>query len=223
MKRYYDDVANPIFPLTIVCLCLIVSGLVFVAPVQGVEPPEWLFDEPDAAEKIKNWNTNALLPLEIEEVIDQDSVERMALVTRSTGADPIIYLGGAADQVDYEPFSGEEYHILYLGIRVNTPNRWEIYFVSEEDPDWSEKQKVIFDVNAENKFEDLEIELKVPDALKDILGDWQSRTILRFRIDPGTKKDIKAEIDYISFKGKPAPEAVNPYATLVTTWARIRR
>jgi hypothetical protein len=186
--------------------------------VWGAEAPEWTFDEPDAVQELKNWvNLNQLEPLKIETVKDQDGLDRKVLVTKSLGGDPYMFPGGGWNQADYDSFSGKEYHVLYLGVRVNTPNRWQIYWASKEDTNWSEAQHQDFDVNAVDEFQDIEVEITA--------GNWQKKTILRFRIDPGTSPGVEAEIDYISFKGPVStgkPRAVDPQAKLATIWARIK-
>jgi hypothetical protein len=201
-------------------LMVLISALALVSlPVWGGEAPEWTFDGPDAVQELGNWiNLNQLEPLKIEAVTDQNGLERKVLVTKSLGGDPYMFPGGGWNQADYDPFSGKEYHVLYLGVRVNTPNKWQIYFVSEEDTNWSEAQHQDFDVEAVGEFQDIEVELTA--------GDWQNKTITRFRLDPGTSPDVVAEIDYISFKGPVSPggpSAVNPQAKLTTIWAEIKR
>ena len=49
-------------------------------------------------------------------------------------------------------------------------------------------------------------------------GDWNKRTVVGFRIDPGTAAGIEAEIDYISFTGIPnKAKAVDAREKLTTT------
>ena len=76
-------------------------------------------------------------------------------------------------------------------------------------------QRQNFDVNAVDDFEDIEVKLE--------RGGWNERTIIGFRIDPGTAGNIEAEIDYISFTGIPgATLAVNPKGKAATPWGKIK-
>jgi len=185
----------------------------------GAEAPEWTFDEPDAEQELKNWiDLNQLEPLKIEKVKDEKGRERKVLVTKSLGDDPYMFPGGGWNQADYDPFSGKEYHVLYMGVRVNKPDRWQIYWVSKEDTNWSEAQHQDFTVDAVDEFQDIEVDITA--------GDWQKKTILRFRIDPGTSPGVVAEIDYISFRGpvgEREAQALSPGGKLAILWARLKR
>jgi len=200
---------------------VVFTAMLFLAVLSAMaaQGPEWTFDGPDAAQELKNWvDLNQLEPLKIETVKDQDGLDRKVLITKSLGGDPYMFPGGGWNQADYDSFSGKEHPVLYLGVRVNTPNRWQIYWVSKEDGNWSEAQHQDFDVNAVDEFQDIEVEITA--------GDWQKKTILRFRIDPGTSAGVEAEIDYISFNGPIStgkPGAVDPKDKLATTWARIKK
>lgn len=80
---------------------------------------------------------------------------------------------------------------------------------------WGEAQRQNYTVEATGKFEDLEVPVT--------RGGWNERTIVGFRIDPGTAANIEAEIDYISFTGIPGEEAtVKPVGKLSAVWGRIK-
>ena len=182
------------------------------------DAPEWTFDEPDAEAELKNWiDLNDLKPLRIETVRDERGIERRVLVTESVGDDPYMFPGGGWATADYEPFPGGKHPVLYLGVRVNRPDRWQIYWVSEEDPLWGEAQHQVFGVDAVGRFEDIAVEITA--------GGWRDKTILRFRLDPGTSPGIVAEIDYISFE-KPIPPGgafrVTPKGKLSLLWGELK-
>lgn len=185
----------------------------------GAAAPQWTFEEPDAEAELKNWiNLHQLEPLQIETVKDQKGIERKVLITKSLGNDPYMFPGGGWNAVNYEPFSGKEYPVLYLGVRVNRPDRWQVYWISKEDTHWSEAQHQDFMVEAVDEFKDLAVEITA--------GGWQSKTILRFRLDPGTSPGVIAEIDYISFNGPIPPGGVYPVrlkSSLPLLWGELKR
>lgn len=180
-------------------------------------PPPWTFDDDKASnDELKDWvDLNHLKPLEFDEVKDASGKERSVLKTTSLGGDPYMFPGGGWNVRNYEPFDGEEFDTLYIGVRVNAPNTWQVYYITEADLGWAELQRQNFDVNAVDDFEDIEVKLE--------RGGWNERTIIGFRIDPGTAGNIEAEIDYISFTGIPgATLAVNPKGKAATTWGKIK-
>ena len=182
-----------------------------------VGPPPWTFDDDKASnDELKDWvDLNHLKPLEFDEVKDASGKERSVLKTTSLGGDPYMFPGGGWNVRNYEPFDGEEFDTLYIGVRVNAPNTWQVYYITEADLGWAELQRQNFDVNAVDDFEDIEVKLE--------RGGWNERTIIGFRIDPGTAGNIEAEIDYISFTGIPgATLAVNPKGKAATTWGKIK-
>ena len=191
-------------------LMLIVNLAVFA------QPPEWTFDDPDAEDELGTWGAlNQLAPLEIDEVKDGSGNTRLVLLTESLGGDPYMFPGGEWNVVSYEPFSGEEYDTLYMGVRVNAANTWQVYYVTDADGAWGEVQRQNFDVNAVDDFEDIEVLLE--------RGGWNLNTVLRFRIDPGTAAGIESEIDYISFTGPPnVPQAVEAKGKLSTAWGAVK-
>jgi hypothetical protein len=85
------------------------------------------------------------------------------------------------------------------------------HYITQKDGKWAELQRQNFEVNAEKDFEDIEVKLE--------RGDWNKRTVVGFRIDPGTAAGIEAEIDYISFTGIPnKANTVDAREKLTTTW-----
>jgi len=180
-------------------------------------PPEWIFDDD---EEIVHWSgMNQLAPLELDTVNDKKGEKRNVLLTVSTGADPYVYPDGAGNGFigDIEPFSGEDYGIIYIGVRVNVSNAWQIYYITGDDGTYSERQRQNFQVNATGDFEDLEFEMTE--------GGWQEKTITGFRLDPGTIAGIEAEIDYISLRGLPEGmlKAVDKVGKLAGTWGSLKK
>ncbi len=200
---------------------LMLSIMVFVTSIGSnvliAETPEWTFDDlKEAKDELKEWvDLNQLSPLEVDEVKDGSGKTRSVLKTESLGGDPYMFPGGGWNLRNYEPFDGEEFDTLYIGVRVNAPNTWQIYYITEADGGWAELQRQNFEVAAVDDFEDIEVKLE--------RGGWNERTVVGFRIDPGTAGGIEAEIDYISFNGNPnEAEAVDPKAKLTTTWGTLK-
>ena len=181
-------------------------------------PPEWTFDDED---EILTWGgMNQLAPLEVDDVKDQKGNLRSILRTESLGGDPYVFPGGAWGGFvpDILPFDGGEYDTIYIGVRANVSSQWQIYYISKEDGGYAEAQRQNFQVNASDKFEDLEFVME--------RGGWQERTITGFRIDPGTVAGVIAEIDYVSLRGIPddgTPKAVDYNGGLAITWGGIKR
>jgi len=201
----------------VVLWILVFTMMPFMAVLAAdVEPPQWTFDDKDAEKELGTWGgQNQLKPLEIKDVKDSQGNTRSVLFTSSLGGDPYLYPGGDSNSCDYDPFDGSKYDTLYLGVRVNATNDWQIYYISKEDMSWAEAQHQNFTVEATGKFEDLQIPVTQ--------GGWNKKTIVRFRIDPGTAANIEAEIDYISFTGVPGGKSpVEPNEKLSTVWGKIK-
>jgi hypothetical protein len=180
--------------------------------------PEWTFDGKDAKDELNQWvNLNQLQPLKMAEVKDAKGNKRSVLLTESLGVDPYMFPGGGWNVANYEPFDGKKNKTLYLGVRVNMANTWQIYYVTMKNPGgWGEEMRQNFDVPQAADFQDLAIEVS--------RGGWQENDVKIFRIDPGTAGGVKAEIDYISFAGPPQPpKAVHPRGSLAAVWAALRR
>jgi len=200
--------------LTVAFFLLIVFSITGIC--QDNLPPEWVFDDD---EEIVHWGgMNQLAALELDTVNDKSGEKRNVLLTVSTGADPYVFPDGDWNGFipDIEPFSGKEYGIIYIGVRVNVSNQWQIYFVSEEDGTFTEAQRQNFQVDATGDFEDLEFEMTD--------GGWPEKSIKGFRLDPGTIAGIEAEIDYISLRGLPEglEKAVDKAGKLAGTWGSLK-
>jgi len=180
------------------------------------EAPTWTFDDKDAEDELANWSAgNQLDTLKIKEVKDSKGEKRKVLITKSLGGDPYMYPGGDGGNVDYVPFDGTVYDTIYMAIRVNIANTWQIYYVTAEEAGWAETQRQNFDVNSVDDFEDIEIKMT--------RGGWDKRHDVRFRIDPGTAAGVEAEIDYISLIGSPNPDqAVKPAGKLAVSWGHLK-
>ncbi|HIE26221.1 TPA: hypothetical protein EYP66_02925 [Candidatus Poribacteria bacterium] len=197
--------------------CILAVSVWFcVLSAIGAEPPMWTFDDKDAEKELKSWGAlNQLAPLEIEEVKDNKGEKRMVLKTKSLGGDPYMFPGGDWNTANYEPIDGTKYNILYMGIRVNLPNTWQVYYYSKQEPAWNENQRQNYEVKSVDDFEDIEVEIT--------RGGWDKRDGIRFRIDPGTAQGVEAEIDYISFTGPPNPvESVQPEGNIAVTWGNLK-
>jgi len=204
--------------LAIAILCLLAIPVIGICQDEEELPPEWTFDDD---EDIRNWGgMNNLEALELDDVKDQKGEIRSVLLTVSTGVDPYVFPDGAWGGfiADVLPFDGGEYDTIYIGVRVNVSDTWQIYYISDVDGNYAEAQSQNFQVNATGKFEDLEFEMET--------GGWQDRMITGFRLDPGVAAGVEAEIDYISLRGIPADaadQAVEYNGKLAATWGDIKR
>jgi len=199
----------------VVLLCLV--GFAIEGVCQDELPPEWLFDD---EEDIINWGSpNNLEPLVIDDVKDGAGETRSVVMTVSTGGDPYVFPDGNWEGFipDIAPFDGGEYDTIYIGVRVNQTNSWQIYYMTDEDGQYTERQRQNFEVAATGDFEDLEFVMET--------GGWQDEMIFGFRLDPGTATGIEAEIDYLSLRGLPegATKAVEYSGKLAITWGAIKR
>lgn len=185
------------FALTCICMMAITLGCFGVALA---EPPEWTFDDPA---EIKGWSALNQVTL---------TVENGVLKTVSLGSDPYFFPGGEWNTRDWEPFSGKDFTTIYLRVKVNKTDTWQVYYVTQEETGWAETQRQNFDMEATGDFVDLEFVME--------RGGWQERTVTGFRIDPGVSAGVEAEIDYISLKG--APTAVEAKGKITTSWGRLK-
>lgn len=201
---------------TLLTFIFVLSCYGFTSSAAEPEAPTWTFDDKDAEKELSGWGgMNQLEPLKIKEVNDKKGEKRKVLITKSLGGDPYMYPGGDGGNADYVPFDGTVYDTIYMAIRVNVPNTWQIYYRSQEDPGWNENQHQNFDVNSVDDFEDIEVEMTQ--------GGWDKRHEIRFRIDPGTALGVEAEIDYISLTGPPnQEEAVKPAGKLAVSWGHLK-
>lgn len=186
------------FALTCICMVAITLGCFGVAVAQ----PEWTFDDPA---EIEGWG--AVNQLEL-------TVGNGVLKTVSLGGDPYFFPGGEWNTRDWEPVNGGEATTIYLRVKVNETNTWQVYYSTEEETGWSENQRQNFEVEATGDFVDLEFVME--------RGGWQERTVIGFRIDPGTSEGIEAEIDYISLRGVPKTTAVEASGKITTSWGQLK-
>jgi len=164
------------------------------------EPPEWTFDDPA---EIEGWSALNQVNL---------TVEDGSLKTASLGGDPYFFPGGEWNTRDWEPFSGKDFTTIYLSVKVNKTDTWQVYYSTEEEAAWNENQRQNFEVEATDDFVDLEFVME--------RGGWQERTVTGFRIDPGVSEGVEAEIDYISLKG--VPTAVETNGKIATSWGKLK-
>ncbi|MFQ6039834.1 MAG: hypothetical protein ACE5PV_03175 [Candidatus Poribacteria bacterium] len=184
---------------TLTCICIITATLCYFGAAIA-EPPEWTFDDPA---EIEGWGALNQVNLTVEDGV---------LKTVSLGGDPYFFPGGDWNTRDWEPFSGKDFFTIYLSVKVNKTDTWQVYYVTEEETGWAETQRQNFEVEATDDFVDLEFVME--------RGGWQERTVTGFRIDPGVSEGVEAEIDYISLKG--APTAVETNGKIATSWGKLK-
>jgi hypothetical protein len=182
------------FTLTCITITLCYLGVAFAAP------PEWTFDDPA---EIEGWSAINQAELTVEDGV---------LKTVSLGGDPYFFPGGEWNTRDWEPFSGEEFTTIYLAVKVNKTDTWQVYYATEEDTSWREDQRQNFEAPATGDFVALEFVME--------RGGWQERTVTGFRIDPGVSEGIEAEIDYISLNG--APASVEASGKTAISWGQLK-
>jgi len=198
------------------CAALALGGVAQAWAVGVDVGPEWLFETKDDEKELLQWGAiNQLAPLDIDQVTDAKKNKRGVLLTESLGGDPYMFPGGNWNVADYEPFNGKKNKTLYMGLRVNMANTWQIYYVTTKDGAWGEVMRQNFDVAMAADFQDIEVVLE--------RGGWQDSDIKGFRIDPGTAAGVKAEIDYISFVGRPeGAKAVDPVGRSAVAWGALK-
>lgn len=171
--------------------------------------PEWLFEEKENAEGWGNQNS-----INIVEVKDG------TLKMETTGNDPWIFCGMGnvglvwAAQPAYLNVDGKEHPKLYARMALSpNNNKIEIYYVTEDDAQWSERQvKRWANLTPSGEMEEYEFEM-----------GWEG-TITGLRMDFVDVAGVEIEIDYLSFVGHPgAPEAVQPDDKLAATWGRTKK
>ncbi len=139
------------------------------------EQPVWEFnidDDPDF------WTpVNHLAPFEVKGGI---------LRTRSTGGDP--YMHGPPIRVDAAKF-----RTLVLRLRVQFPTGaqpiGQVFWVREDDPNWSESKSVRFPLPTDGQWRELRVDLTQSPEWKGI--------ITQLRLDPGSGTGIIVELDYV--------------------------
>jgi hypothetical protein len=191
---------------------LIVFSLIFalcfpamVMARRDTGPPEWTFDN---MTELSDWKDfHDIDPVvAIMKVRDIKGTERNVLKVLSTGDNPYVYPGGSVP--NWEPFSGYDFNTIYLAVRVQQSDIWQVDYVTSRDGSFEEGQSQKFKVEARQDFADLEFKM-----------NWESM-IRGFRIHFGTTINRFAEIDYLSLRG-PVVVTKTP-RKLSTTWGRMK-
>ncbi|MGB9595647.1 MAG: hypothetical protein ACPL7B_05125 [Candidatus Poribacteria bacterium] len=203
--------------IVFIILCIFYSSTISICQDKNLSP-EWVFDNKD---EIKNWGgLNQLQPLVVDTVKNAKGEKVTVLKTVSIGSDPYVFPDGNWNGFlpgVQQPFDGKKYPIIYIGVRVNVSSTWQIYYVTDQDAVYSERQRQNFQVNASDDFVDLQFKMTE--------GGWQEEEIRGFRLDPGTIAGVEAEIDYLSLRGIPGgkPKAVDYASKLAITWGYIKK
>jgi len=192
---------------------LVVSVLVFVlcSPMTVIArrdtgPPEWTFDDVADLADWRDYHNLVIPDSAITKVKDSKGINRNVLIIESTGDNPYIYPGGSVPS--WEPFNGYDHRIIYIGVKVEESDIWQIDYITSSNPEYNKEQSRKFRVEAKPYFADLEFEMQ-----------WEG-VIKGFRIHPGTTKNKVTEIDYVSLRG-PVVVTQTP-RRLATTWGRIK-
>lgn len=187
-----------------VLVCIFCFPMTVIAR-RDTGPPEWVFD--DIAE-LADWQDYYNLdPIStITKVKDSKGLERSILRIVSTGDNPYIYPGGSVPS--WEPFGGYDYEVIYIGVRVEESDIWQVDYITSRDGKYTDNQNRKFKVEATPNFAHLELKMQ-----------WEGM-IRGFRIHPGTTKNKITEIDYVSLRG-PVVVTRSP-RRLATTWGRIK-
>jgi len=211
-----NKIINTLFLGFFVFLCAVT--LSSIAKAADVEPPEWIFAEEGIEDEVARWGLTQVI-IKIDEVVDPQGNERTVLITTPTDNDSMLH-------PIFEAFEGKGHDVLYLGVRVEKPSRWEFYYTTQMALDLG-PNRVTFDIDGSPDFQDLEIKITTP--------AWVAGEVNIIRLDPGdfragralgaVGEKVPAEITYISFNGKPEtiiPKAVSVKAKLATTWGAIK-
>lgn len=187
-----------------VLVCMFCFPVVVMAR-RDIGPPEWTFDD---VTELADWQDHHNLDLSsnIMKVRDSKGIERNVLRIVSTGDNPYIYPGGAVPS--WEPFSGYGYGTIYIGLRVEETDIWQVDYITSITGEYDDGRSREFRVEASPDFADIEFEMR-----------WEGM-IRGFRIHPGTTKSKVAEIDYVSLRG--GVVVTQTPRRLATTWGRIK-
>jgi hypothetical protein len=168
-------------------------------------PPEWTFDN---VTELSDWQDYHDIAPEaaIIKARDSNGAERNVLRIVSTGDNPYIYPGGSVPT--WEPFSGYDNTTIYLGIRVQESDIWQVDYMTSRTGTYDESPSQKFKVDAKQDFVDLQFRM-----------NWDSM-IRGFRIHFGTSSDKLIEVDYVSLRG--AVIVTNTPRKLATTWGRMK-
>jgi hypothetical protein len=167
-------------------------------------PPEWTFDN---VADLGDWRDNHDLATltTITKIKSSNGVERNVLRISLTGDKPYVYPGGAV--ASWEPFNGYENGAIYIGVKVERPDVWQIDYITGKNTEYNERQSKTFPVNATTDFIDLKFDMQ-----------WDGM-IRGFKIHLGSKNKI-IDMDYVSLTGPIT--ASQPPKKLATTWGKVK-
>lgn len=139
-------------------------------------PPDWNFDTDGDAQ---GWEpTNQLEPF---------TVAGGVLGTVSTGDDPYMESGPTR-------FPGPGHPTMTIRMRVDAAaatTTGQVFFVTEREPDWGERNSVVFPIDSDGSMHDYEIDLST-------VAGWEA-IVTGVRIDPGALAGATIEIESIEF------------------------
>lgn len=167
-------------------------------------PPEWVFDN---TADLADWrDSHDLSLLTIVKVKSPNGIERNVLKIISTGDNPYVYPGGSIPS--WEPFSGYEHKYIYMSVRVDKTDIWQIDYTTSRTGDFSEGQSRKFVINGSQDFQELKLDMQWDGMIRGI------------RIRFGTSKNRTIEIDYLSLRGS-ITTSQTP-RKLSTTWGKVK-
>lgn len=191
-------------------LIAVIMVIVFCLPVLAMArrdtgPPEWTFDN---VTDISDWkDTHDLAPITtIAKVKDANGSDRNVLRITLTGENPYVYPGGSV--ANWEPFSGYEHGSIYIGLRLEKSDTWQVDYVNTPNTEYNEKQSRKFNIIATNDFADIRLDMQWEGLIKGI------------RIHFGSTKNKTIEIDYLSLQGP--VKASQQTRKLATTWGKVK-
>ncbi len=120
--------------------------------------------------------------------LDPLTVAVGVLSSVSNGDDP--YMESAAVR-----FPGPAHPMMVMRMGVDAApgsTLGQIFFLTEDDPNWSEDKSVTFPITIDGETRDYEVDLSTAPG-------WDA-IITRVRIDPGAVADATIEIDSIGFR-----------------------
>jgi len=167
-------------------------------------PPEWTFDN---VADLSDWrDTHGIAPITaITKVREANGEERNILRIISTGENPYVYPGGSV--ANWEPFDGYEHGAIYIGVRLEKSDVWQIDYVNNKNTEYGEKQSKKFNINSSQNFVDIKLDMQ-----------WEG-LIKGFRIHFGSSKK-PIDIDYLSLQGP--VKASQQSRKLATTWGKVK-
>jgi hypothetical protein len=191
-------------------LIVFVIAIMFCSPViasarRDVGPPEWTFDN---VADLSDWrDAHDIEPISvITKIKDANGDERSVLRIIPTGDDPYVYPGGSV--ANWEPFSGYEHSIIYIGVRLEKSDVWQVDYINSPNTEYDARRSKKFNISSNKDFVDLKLDMQ-----------WEG-LIKGLRIHLGTSKNKTIEIDYLSLQG---PVRVSQQSRkLATTWGKVK-